>query len=145
MPYAQVHYPFDVNDETFLKNNFPADFIAEGLDQTRGWFYTLLVLSTSLFGVSAFNNVIVNGLVLAENGLKMSKKEKNYPDVKKLLFLASIVYKSARSRCNTFILDKLSSSSSRAVKIPRKRFSSTNKRSTASMVNYLLNSKVQCI
>ena len=58
----------------------PADFIAEGLDQTRGWFYTLLVLSASLFDMIPFKNVIVNGLVLAENGKKMSKRLKNYPD-----------------------------------------------------------------
>lgn len=58
----------------------PADFIAEGIDQTRGWFYTLLVLSTSLFGTIPFKNVIVNGLVLAEDGKKMSKRLKNYPD-----------------------------------------------------------------
>ncbi len=78
MPYAQLHYPFE-NKEKFEKN-FPAQFIAEGLDQTRGWFYTLLVLSTALFGKPPFKNVIVNGLVLAEDGRKMSKRLKNYPD-----------------------------------------------------------------
>lgn len=78
MPYAQNHYPFE-NRELFDRN-FPADFIAEGLDQTRGWFYTLTVLSTALFRQPAFKNVIVNGLVLAENGMKMSKRLKNYPD-----------------------------------------------------------------
>lgn len=78
MPYAQVHYPFE-NRERF-EANFPADFIAEGLDQTRGWFYTLMVLSTSLFGKTAYKNVVVNGLVLAEDGRKMSKRLKNYPD-----------------------------------------------------------------
>lgn len=78
MPYAQKHYPFE-NKELF-ENGFPADFIAEGLDQTRGWFYTLMVLSTALFGKQAMNNVIVNGLVLAKDGKKMSKKLKNYPD-----------------------------------------------------------------
>lgn len=78
MPYAQNHYPFE-NRELF-ERNFPADFIAEGLDQTRGWFYTLIVLSTALFDQPAFKNVIVNGLVLAENGTKMSKRLKNYPD-----------------------------------------------------------------
>lgn len=78
MPYAQNHYPFE-NRELF-ETNFPADFIAEGLDQTRGWFYTLTVLSTALFDQPAFKNVIVNGLVLAENGAKMSKRLKNYPD-----------------------------------------------------------------
>lgn len=78
MPYAQNHYPFE-NDDLFEKN-FPADFIAEGLDQTRGWFYTLTVLSAALFNQPAMKNVIVNGLILAENGTKMSKRLKNYPD-----------------------------------------------------------------
>ncbi|MDF7825076.1 isoleucine--tRNA ligase [Pontiellaceae bacterium B12227] len=78
MPYAQNHYPFE-NKEHF-EANFPADFIAEGLDQTRGWFYTLMVLSTALHDKPAFKNVVVNGMVLAEDGLKMSKRLKNYPD-----------------------------------------------------------------
>ena len=78
MPYAQLHYPFE-NVERFEKN-FPADFIAEGLDQTRGWFYTLMVISTCLFDKPAFKNLIVNGLVLAEDGKKMSKRLNNYPD-----------------------------------------------------------------
>ncbi|NQV12049.1 class I tRNA ligase family protein, partial [Candidatus Uhrbacteria bacterium] len=78
MPYAQQHYPFE-NKEKF-EAGFPADFIAEGQDQTRGWFYTLHVLATTLFNKPAFKNVIVNGIVLAENGKKMSKKLKNYPD-----------------------------------------------------------------
>lgn len=77
MPYAQAHYPFEGKE--IFERNFPADFIAEGLDQTRGWFYTLLVLSTALFGRPAFKNVIVNGIVLAEDGKKMSKSLKNYP------------------------------------------------------------------
>jgi isoleucyl-tRNA synthetase len=78
MPYAQKHYPFE-NKEAF-EANFPADFIAEGLDQTRAWFYYLLAISTALFGKPAFRNVVVNGLVLAEDGRKMSKRKKNYPD-----------------------------------------------------------------
>ena len=78
MPYAQEHYPFE-NKERFEKN-FPADFIAEGLDQTRGWFYTLMVLGTCLFDKSPYRNVVVNGLILAEDGKKMSKRLKNYPD-----------------------------------------------------------------
>ncbi|MFN8390642.1 MAG: isoleucine--tRNA ligase [Bdellovibrionota bacterium] len=77
MPYAQAHYPFEGKAE--FEDNFPADFIAEGLDQTRGWFYTLLVLSTALFGQTSFRNVVVNGIVLAEDGKKMSKSLKNYP------------------------------------------------------------------
>src|SRR5208282_5078386 len=72
------HYPFE-NREKFEKS-FPADFIAEGLDQTRGWFYTLTVLSTALFDKPAFKNVIVNGILLAEDGTKMSKRLKNYPE-----------------------------------------------------------------
>jgi len=78
MPYAQQHYPFE-NKEQF-ENSFPADFVSEGLDQTRGWFYTLLVLSTHLFGRAPWKNLIVTGLVLAEDGKKMSKSLKNYPD-----------------------------------------------------------------
>ena len=78
MPYAQKHYPFE-NKEHF-EANFPADFIAEGLDQTRGWFYTLVVLGAALFDKPAFQHVVVNGLILAENGQKMSKRKKNYPD-----------------------------------------------------------------
>ena len=90
MPYAQQHYmgrtdgasggsaPLPVDDA--VSRFFPADFIAEGLDQTRGWFYTLMVLGTCLFDQSPYRNVIVNGLVLAEDGKKMSKRLKNYPD-----------------------------------------------------------------
>ena len=78
MPYAQNHYPFE-NKELFEKT-FPADFIAEGLDQTRGWFYTLTVLAAALFRKPAFKHVIVNGIILAEDGNKMSKRLKNYPD-----------------------------------------------------------------
>eukprot|EP00887_Chlorella_sp_A99_P005236 scaffold1.g5236.t1 len=78
MPYAQQHYPFE-NKEKFEKG-FPADFVAEGLDQTRGWFYTLMVLSTALFDKPAFKNLVCNGLVLAADGKKMSKRLKNYPD-----------------------------------------------------------------
>lgn len=78
MPYAQNHYPFE--NRGIFDQNFPADFIGEGIDQTRGWFYTLHVLSTALFNQPAFKNVIVNGLILAENGAKMSKRLKNYPD-----------------------------------------------------------------
>eukprot|EP00163_Fabomonas_tropica_P022934 TRINITY_DN4018_c0_g9_i1.p1 TRINITY_DN4018_c0_g9~~TRINITY_DN4018_c0_g9_i1.p1 ORF type:complete len:1154 (+),score=430.32 TRINITY_DN4018_c0_g9_i1:483-3464(+) len=78
MPYGQIHYPFE-NKEGFEKK-FPADFIAEGVDQTRGWFYTLLILSTCLFEKPAFKNLVVNGLVLAADGKKMSKRLKNYPD-----------------------------------------------------------------
>ncbi|MBP5791231.1 MAG: isoleucine--tRNA ligase [Kiritimatiellae bacterium] len=76
MPYAQQHYMGEQGVDQF----FPADFIAEGLDQTRGWFYTLMVLGTCLFDKSPYKNVIVNGLVLAEDGKKMSKRLKNYPD-----------------------------------------------------------------
>lgn len=78
MPYAQSHYPFENKKE--FEASFPADFIAEGIDQTRGWFYTLLVISTALFNEPPFKNLIVNGLVLAADGAKMSKRKKNYPD-----------------------------------------------------------------
>lgn len=78
MPYAQNHYPFEKFEE--FKQTFPADFIAEGLDQTRGWFYTLTVLSAALFRSPAFKHVVVNGIILAEDGNKMSKRLKNYPD-----------------------------------------------------------------
>jgi isoleucyl-tRNA synthetase len=80
MPYAQNHYPFQKDKVAYVEQNLPADFIAEGLDQTRGWFYTLHVLSSALFGRPAFKNVIVNGLILAADGKKMSKRLKNYPD-----------------------------------------------------------------
>ncbi|PPQ68420.1 hypothetical protein CVT24_004841 [Panaeolus cyanescens] len=78
MPYAQQHYPFE-NKELFERTH-PADFVSEGIDQTRGWFYTLLVLSTHLFGRAPWKNLIVTGLVLAADGKKMSKSLKNYPD-----------------------------------------------------------------
>jgi len=78
MPYAQMHYPFE-NTEKFEKN-FPAEFIAEGVDQTRAWFYYLHVLATALKDKAAFKNVIANGIVLAEDGRKMSKHLKNYTD-----------------------------------------------------------------
>ncbi len=84
MPYAQWHYPYD--NKKLVEKNFPADFIAEGIDQTRGWFYTLHVLASALtFGKSdlgkdqpAFKNVVVNGLILGEDGKKLSKRLKNY-------------------------------------------------------------------
>lgn len=86
MPFASNHYPFTketFNPKGFLglgTKGYPADFIAEGLDQTRGWFYSLIVLGTALFNKAPYKNVIVNGLVLASDGQKMSKKLKNYPD-----------------------------------------------------------------
>ena len=94
MPYGQNHYPFENLDKfnpqanalgkflPFLNKSigFPAEFIGEGLDQTRGWFYTMLVLSVGVFGTSSFKNVVVNGLALAADGKKMSKSLKNYPD-----------------------------------------------------------------
>lgn len=83
MPYAQNHYPFEHKD--FFETHFPADFISEGLDQTRGWFYTLVVLGAALLDKPAFKNVIVSGLVLAEDGKKMSKSERNFTDPKKVI------------------------------------------------------------
>ncbi len=91
MPFGEAHYPFKKDDFNpkpgpFSKilgktKGYPADFIAEGLDQTRGWFYSMLVLGVALFGKSPYKNVVVNGLVLAEDGQKMSKSKKNYPDL----------------------------------------------------------------
>lgn len=78
MPYAQQHYPFE--NKEYFENHFPANFISEGLDQTRGWFYTLTVLASHLFDKPAFQNCIVNGLVLASDGRKMSKSLRNYTD-----------------------------------------------------------------
>lgn len=82
MPYAEQHYPFE-NAEGF-DDQFPADFIAEGLDQTRGWFYTLHVLGVAFKDSRAFDNVVTTGLILAEDGKKMSKSLKNYPDPAKM-------------------------------------------------------------
>ncbi len=78
MPYAQNHYPFENKELT--ESTFPADFIAEGIDQTRAWFYTLMVLGVALFDKSPYKNVIVNGILLAEDGSKMSKRLRNYPE-----------------------------------------------------------------
>jgi isoleucyl-tRNA synthetase len=75
MPYAQFHYPFE--NEAKFKNNFPADFICEGIDQTRGWFYSLLAISTLLFDKPAFKNIVVNELILDKDGQKMSKSKGN--------------------------------------------------------------------
>ncbi len=82
MPYAETHYPFENTDvaDPVQGVRFPANFIAESIDQTRGWFYSLLVLGVALFEKSPYQNVITNGLVLAEDGKKMSKSLQNYPD-----------------------------------------------------------------
>ncbi|MBN1517520.1 isoleucine--tRNA ligase [Candidatus Sumerlaeota bacterium] len=78
MPYAQIHYPFE--HKQWFEENFPADFIVEYIAQTRGWFYTLVVLSAALFDKPPFTNCVCHGVVLAEDGRKMSKRLKNYPD-----------------------------------------------------------------
>ena len=83
MPYAQLHYPFE--NRTAFDEGFPAEFIEEGLDQTRGWFYTLLVLGAALFDQPAFRNVIVHGMVLAADGKKMSKSLRNYTPPEELM------------------------------------------------------------
>ena len=83
MPYAQVHYPFE--NKQWFENHFPADFIVEAMDQTRGWFYTLTVLSTALHNKPAFKNCICTGLLMAEGGQKLSKRLKNYPDPNEVL------------------------------------------------------------
>ncbi len=78
MPEGQIHYPFD--NKTWFENHFPADFIVEAIDQTRGWFYTLHVLGTALHHKPAYKNCLCTGLIMAEGGVKLSKKLKNYPD-----------------------------------------------------------------
>ncbi len=78
MPYGQVHYPFE--NQARFEGHFPADFIVEAIDQTRGWFYTLHVLGTALHHKPAFKNCLCTGLIMAEGGVKLSKKLKNYPD-----------------------------------------------------------------
>ena len=78
MPYGQLHYPFENKDR--FEKIFPADFVSEGLDQTRGWFYTLNVISTALFNKPAFYNNVTNGIILSENGEKMSKSKNNFTD-----------------------------------------------------------------
>lgn len=78
MPFASIHYPFE--NKTLFDKNYPADFIAEGMDQTRGWFYSLINLGVGLFDKAPYKHVIVNGVVLNEKGEKMSKSEKNYTD-----------------------------------------------------------------
>jgi isoleucyl-tRNA synthetase len=91
VPFASNNYPantdrFNPDGGLFKKSkNYPADFIAEGLDQTRGWFYSLIVLNTALFGHVPFKNVVVNGLILAEDGRKMSKSLNNYPELEIIL------------------------------------------------------------
>lgn len=83
MPYAQNHYPFE--NKEYFESHFPADFISEGLDQTRGWFYTLTVLAAALLDRPAFQACIVSGLVLAADGKKMSKSLRNYTDPNKVV------------------------------------------------------------
>jgi isoleucyl-tRNA synthetase len=83
MPYGQVHYPFE--NKGFFETHFPADFINEGLDQTRGWFYTLTILGAALFDQTAFKNCIVSGLVLASDGKKMAKSLRNYTNPTKVV------------------------------------------------------------
>jgi len=85
MPYAQFHYPFENKDLIDKKINFPADFIAEGVDQTRGWFYTLHAISTLVFDSISYKNVVSNGLVLDKNGQKMSKRLGNAVDPFKMI------------------------------------------------------------
>ena len=80
MPYAQWHYPFENKEKIESNESFPADYIAEGVDQTRGWFYTLHVIGTLVFNSNSYKNVISNGLVLDKNGQKMSKRLGNAVD-----------------------------------------------------------------
>ncbi|MDR1150298.1 MAG: isoleucine--tRNA ligase [Clostridiales bacterium] len=83
MPFAQFHYPFENRD--IFEKNFPADFISEAVDQTRGWFYTLMAISSLVFDKPAYKNVLVLGHVLDKNGIKMSKHKNNVIDPKKIL------------------------------------------------------------
>jgi isoleucyl-tRNA synthetase len=83
MPAAQLHYPFE--NKALFEQNFPADFIAEGVDQTRGWFFTLHAIATMVFDKVAYKNVVSNGLVLDKNGVKMSKRLGNVVDPFKVL------------------------------------------------------------
>ena len=85
MPYAQLHYPFENKDLIENKISFPADFIAEGVDQTRGWFYTLHAISTLIFDSISYKNVVSNGLVLDKKGQKMSKRLGNAVDPFKMI------------------------------------------------------------
>jgi len=78
-----VHYPF--KDKKHFEEHFPADFICEGLDQTRGWFYTLTILAAALFDKPAYKACVVNGLILAADGKKMSKSLRNYTDPVKVM------------------------------------------------------------
>ena len=91
MPYASKHYPFENLDIFDPKKGigYPANFIAEGLDQTRGWFYSMLILSIALFDKAAYQNVIVNGIVLTDQGQKMSKSKRNYSDPMEVVSLYS--------------------------------------------------------
>lgn len=82
MPFAQVHYPFENRD--WFENHYPGDFIVEYIGQTRGWFYTLHVLATALFDRPAFTNCVSHGIVLGDDGRKMSKSLRNYPDVSRV-------------------------------------------------------------
>ena len=111
MPYAQLHYPFE-NEDVF-SSGFPAEFIAEGLDQTRGWFYTLTVLAAALYDKPAFRNVIVNGMVMAEDGKKMSKRLKNYTPPDELM-------ESLRRRCAAPVPDQLRPGAGRGAALCRR-------------------------
>lgn len=129
MPYAQAHYPFE-NKENFEKN-FPCDFIAEGTDQTRGWFYTLLVLSTALFDKPAYKNVLVNGLVLAEDGEKMSKRKQNYtaPEI--------IIDKYGADALRLYLID------SRVVKADTLKFQDSGVKSMVKDIHIMVNNMIQ--
>jgi isoleucyl-tRNA synthetase len=113
MPYGQAHYPFENRD--WFNKNFPADFIVEYVAQTRGWFYTLLVLSTALFDKPPFLNCICHGVILGDGGQKMSKRLQNYPDPKEVFekygsdALRAFMLASQAMRGQDLIIDKESS------------------------------------
>ena len=110
MPYAQVHYPFE--NKLWFENNFPADFITEYVSQTRGWFYTLLVLSTALFDLPPFKNCICHGVILDINGKKLSKRLNNYADPSEMFktfgsdALRFLMLSSSVTNGNDLLLDK---------------------------------------
>ena len=98
MPYAQWHYPFENKEIIDGNQDFPADFIAEGVDQTRGWFYTLHAIGTLVFDTVAYKNVVSNGLVLDKEGQKMSKRLGNAVD-------PFDNFSRIWTRCNTLVHD----------------------------------------
>ena len=135
MPYAQLHYPFE--NEKVFNSGFPAEFIAEGLDQTRGWFYTLTVLAAALYEKPAFRNVIVNGMVMAEDGKKMSKRLKNYTAARR-------ADGNLRCRCAQTLSDQFGTGPRRGTALCRQRRSGHDPTRAAALVQRLFVSDHLC-